>query len=91
MSIKDYDTAAAFKMKESDRPVTITRFEKCTYVEGYDWRIAFDRSGFINEMVYGQVSLMAEGSSLRPSGAHPPRMTSVHNCTTASPHGAARA
>ena len=67
MSIKDYDTAAAFKMKESDRPVTITRFEKCTYVEGYDWRIAFDRAGFINEMVYGQVSLMAEGSSLRPN------------------------
>ncbi len=34
---------------------------------GYDWRIAFDRQGFINEMVYGQLSLMAEGSTLRPN------------------------
>ena len=67
MSIKDYDTAAAFTMKESTRPVSVTRFEKCTYVEGYDWHIAFDRAGFINEMVYGQVSLMAEGSTLRPN------------------------
>ena len=36
-------------------------------MEGYDWRISFDREGFINEMVYGQMSLMAEGSSLRPN------------------------
>ncbi len=67
MSLRDYDTAKAFALKKSDRPVTITKFEKSTKVEGYDWRISFDREGFINEMVYGQMSLMAEGSSLRPN------------------------
>jgi len=67
LSIKEYDTKAAFVMKQSSRPVKITRFEKATNVEGYDWIVAFDRQGFINKMQYGNISVMAEGSTLRPN------------------------
>ena len=65
--IKEYDTKAAFVMKESARPVKITRFEKATNVEGYDWLVAFDRQGYINKIEYGNISVMAEGSTLRPN------------------------
>ena len=65
--IKEYDTKAAFVMKESTRPVKITRFEKATNVEGYDWLVAFDRQGYINKIEYGNISVMAEGSTLRPN------------------------
>ena len=65
--IKEYDTKAAFVMKESARPVKITRFEKATNVEGYDWVVAFDRQGYINKIEYGNISVMAEGSTLRPN------------------------
>lgn len=67
LSIKEYDTEAAFVMKQSSRPVKITRFEKATNVEGYDWIVAFDRQGFINKMQYGNIAVMAEGSTLRPN------------------------
>ena len=65
--MKEYDTKAQFALKESARPVKITHFEKATAVEGYDWIISFDRQGFICQMKYGQVDLMAEGSTLRPN------------------------
>ena len=65
--IKEYDTKAAFTMKESSRPVKVTRFEKATNVEGYDWIVAFDRQGFINKIEYGDIAVMAEGSTLRPN------------------------
>ena len=45
----------------------ITRFEKATNVEGYDWLVAFDRQGYINKIEYGNISVMAEGSTLRPN------------------------
>ena len=67
LSIKEYDTEAAFIFTTPDRPVKITRFEKATNVEGYDWIVAFDRQGFINKMQYGNISVMAEGSTLRPN------------------------
>ena len=65
--MKEYDTKAAFTMKESTRPVKITHFEKATAVEGYDWIISFDREGYICQMKYGQMDLMAEGATLRPN------------------------
>lgn len=66
-TIREYDTKAAFALKESSRPVKITKFEKSTNVEGYDWLIAFDREGYINKIEYGTMSLIAENSSLRPN------------------------
>ena len=65
--IKEYDTKAAFAMKESKRPVKVTKFEKATNVEGYDWLIGFNREGFINKMVYGQMELISDDSALRPN------------------------
>ena len=67
LMIKEYDTQAAFVMEQSSRPVKVTRFEKAINVEGYDWIIAFDRQGFINKMQYGNISVMAEGSTIRPN------------------------
>ncbi len=65
--IKEYDTKAAFAMKESKRPVKVTKFEKATNVEGYDWLIGFNREGFINKMVYGQMEVISDDSALRPN------------------------
>lgn len=65
--MKEYDTKAEFALEESARPVKITRFEKATAVEGYDWIISFDREGYICQMKYGQMDLMAEGATLRPN------------------------
>ena len=65
--IKEYDTKAAFAMKESKRPVKVTKFEKATNVEGYDWLIGFNREGFINKMVYGGMELISDDSALRPN------------------------
>ena len=67
LTLREYDSKAAFAMKESTRPITITKFEKSTDVEGYDWLISFDRQGFINKIVYGQMSIIEEHSSLRPN------------------------
>ena len=65
--IKEYDTKAAFAMKESKRPVKVTKFEKATNVEGYDWLIGFNREGFINKMVYGGMEVISDDSALRPN------------------------
>ena len=65
--IKEYDTKAAFAMKESKRPVEVTKFEKSTQVTGYDWVVGFDRQGFINQIEYGQMSVVADDSALRPN------------------------
>lgn len=65
--MKEYDTKAEFALEESARPVKITRFEEATAVEGYDWIISFDREGYICQMKYGQMDLMAEGATLRPN------------------------
>ena len=67
LTLREYDSKAAFAMKESARPITITKFEKSTDVEGGDWLISFDRNGFINKIVYGQMSIIEEHSSLRPN------------------------
>lgn len=67
LTIREYNTKAAFAMKESARPIKITKFEKSTDVEGYDWLISFDRQGYINKIVYGQMSIIEEHSMLRPN------------------------
>ena len=67
LSLRDYDAKSQFALKESSRPVKVTRFEKATNVEGYDWIVAFDRQGFINKIEYGQMSLVVDDSSLRPN------------------------
>ena len=65
--IKEYDTKAAFVMKESARPVEVTKFEKSTQVTGYDWVIGFDRQGFINQIEYGSMNVVSNDSALRPN------------------------
>ena len=65
--IREYDTKAVFALKESARPIKITKFEKSTDVEGYDWLISFNREGYINKIVYGQMSIIDDYSSLRPN------------------------
>ena len=65
--IKEYDTAAAFAMKSSERPVKVTKFEKSTQVTGYDWTIGFNREGFINQIEYGRQTIVADDSALRPN------------------------
>ena len=65
--VREYDSKAAFALKESSRPVKITKFEKSTDVEGYDWLISFDREGYINKIVYGQMNIIEEHSTLRPN------------------------
>ena len=65
--IKEYDTKAAFVMKESARPVEVTKFEKSTQVTGYDWTIGFDRQGFINQIEYGSMNVVSNDSALRPN------------------------
>lgn len=65
--IKEYDCKAAFHHEASSRPVKVTRYEKSTQVEGYDWRIEFDRNGFINRLEYGTLSMMPDGAALRPN------------------------
>ena len=65
--IKEYDTKAAFAMKESKRPVKVTKFEKATNVEGYDWIVGFNREGFINQIEYGMMNIISDDSALRPN------------------------
>ena len=65
--IKEYDTKAAFVMKESARPVEVTKFEKSTQVTGYDWVVGFDRQGFINQIEYGSMNVVSNDSALRPN------------------------
>ena len=65
--IKEYDTKAAFVMKESSRPVKVIKFEKSTQVTGYDWTIGFDRQGFINQIEYGSMKVVSDDSALRPN------------------------
>ncbi len=65
--IKEYDTKAEFKLAESARPVKVTKFEKSTQVEGYDWVIGFNREGFINQIEYGSMQIISEDSALRPN------------------------
>lgn len=65
--IREYDTKENFVMKESARPVKITPFERSINVEGYDWKVAFNNQGFIQALEYGQLSMMAEGATLRPN------------------------
>ena len=65
--IKEYDTKAAFAMKESKRPVKVTKFEKATNVEGYDWIVGFNREGFINQIEYGTMNIISDDSALRPN------------------------
>ena len=65
--IKEYDTKAAFAMKQTERPVEVTKFEKLTQVTGYDWVVGFDRQGFINQIEYGQMHVVADDSALRPN------------------------
>ena len=65
--IKEYDTKAQFALKESARPVKVTKFEKATNVEGYDWLIGFNPEGFINKIVYGGMDIISEDSALRPN------------------------
>ena len=67
LAIREYDTKSQFAMKESTRPIKITKFEKSTDVEGYDWLISFNREGYINKIVYGQMSIIEEHSMLRPN------------------------
>ena len=67
MTLSEYDCKKAFVMAESDRPVKITRFEKSSHVEGYDWIISFNDKGFINQLNYGGVSYLADGATLRPN------------------------
>lgn len=54
-------------MNNSSREIVITRYEKSTRVEGYDWIITFNRNGLINGMDYGNLSMMPDGSTLRPN------------------------
>ena len=65
--IKEYDTAAAFALKESEREVKVTKFEKSTQVTGYDWVVGFNREGFINQIEYGRQTIVADDSALRPN------------------------
>ena len=65
--MKEYDCKAAFKQDISSRPIKVTQYEKSTQVEGYDWRIEFDRNGFINRLDYGTLSMMPDGATLRPN------------------------
>ena len=67
MTLREYDCKQAFVMEESARPVKITRFEKSSHIEGYDWIISFNDKGFINQLNYGGVSYLAEGATLRPN------------------------
>ncbi len=65
--VRQYDMAAAFTIQKSNRPIKVTKFEKSTNIEGYDWLIAFDRQGFINQIEYGTMKIMAEDATLRPN------------------------
>ncbi len=65
--IKEYNCKASFGMNNSSREIVITRYEKSTRVEGYDWVITFNRNGLINGMDYGNLSMMPDGSTLRPN------------------------
>ena len=65
--IKEYDTKAAFAMKQTNRPVEVTKFEKSTQVTGYDWVVGFNREGFINQIEYGSMKVVADDSALRPN------------------------
>ena len=65
--IKEYDTEAAFMLAKSDRPVKVTKFEKATNVEGYDWVVGFNREGFINQIQYGSMNIISDDSALRPN------------------------
>ena len=67
LSLREYDCKQVFALGESNRPVKITRFEKSSHVEGYDWIVSFNDKGFINQMVYGGVSYLAEGATLAPN------------------------
>ncbi len=67
LPIKEYDTEAAFVLKESQRPVEVTKFEKSTQVTGYDWIVGFDREGFINQIEYGNMNIISDDSALRPN------------------------
>ncbi|MBQ8437971.1 MAG: DUF4981 domain-containing protein, partial [Alistipes sp.] len=65
--IKEYDTKAAFTLAESARPMKVTKFEKATNVEGYDWVVGFNREGFINQIQYGSMNIISDDSALRPN------------------------
>ena len=65
--IREYDTKAAFALKESKRPVEVIKFEKSTQVTGYDWVVGFNREGFINQIEYGSMKVVADDSALRPN------------------------
>ena len=67
LTLSEYDCKKAFVMAETDRPVKITRFEKSSHVEGYDWIVSFNDKGFINQLTYGGVSYLADGATLRPN------------------------
>ena len=67
LTIKEYDTEAAFAMASTDRGVKITPFEKALHIEGCDWIISIGKDGFINRMDYGTLSMMPDGASLRPN------------------------
>ena len=42
-------------------------FEKAIHIEGFDWIISFGRDGFINRMDYGTLSMIPDGTSIRPN------------------------
>ncbi|MBQ7786707.1 MAG: DUF4981 domain-containing protein [Alistipes sp.] len=65
--IREYNTKAAFALKESKRPVEVIKFEKSTQVTGYDWVVGFNCEGFINQIEYGSMKVVADDSALRPN------------------------
>lgn len=89
LSIKEYDTKAAFVMKQSSRPVKIIRFEKATNVEGYDWLVAFDLKALSTRCSMATYRLWLKALRfVLTSGAPQPRTTTVLACTNISRYGA---
>lgn len=50
-----------------DKPITVSRFDRATILEGRTWSITFNREGFISSICYAGDEIMAEGSTLRPN------------------------
>ncbi len=64
--LRAYDCEPAAVLPQSERPVTVTNWERGTRIEGDRWQIFFSRNGFLYSYRVNGQELLAEGGELRP-------------------------
>lgn len=65
--VKEYDFGGEeAQLALTDRPVTVSKWERGTRVEGDRWQLFFSRDGFLARYRVDGRELLAEGAELRP-------------------------